>query len=57
MSFGFSVGDFIAASAINVDAIRAIRKWRKDDAIIVQSFKVLQSRRIDEMQEELNRLS
>jgi hypothetical protein len=57
MSFGFSVGDFIAASQPGFQVLEALREERDDGAIVVLSFRALQAQRIDEMQQEFHDLS
>ena len=57
MSFGFSVGDLVAATHLSLNVIRQIREERSDGAIVVLSFRALQAQRIDEMQERLPVLS
>lgn len=62
--FGFSVGDFIAATQVTLNAVAQLRAFTsstRDEptqgAIIVLSFRVLQAQRIDEMQAELRGIS
>jgi hypothetical protein len=50
MSFGFSAGDFLAATKLNGKIINEIREFREDDVIIVLSFRALKAQRINEMQ-------
>jgi hypothetical protein len=57
MSFGFSAGDFLAATKLNGKIINEIRESREFDVIIVLSFRALQAQRINEMQGLLLQLS
>ena len=60
MSFGFSIGDFRAATefALNVSALlRAPENENNPDSVIILSFRSLQAQRIKELQEELYQIS
>jgi hypothetical protein len=56
VTFG-SEADLRTATNISFKLIETIRKARKDSAIVVLNFRALQARRIDEMQEQLLKLS
>jgi hypothetical protein len=60
MSFGFSVGDFIAATQIakrQLDILTASQSESDKDSVIVLSFRSLQAQRIKDLQFELSKLS
>lgn len=60
MSFGFSVGDFIAATTLATtasDLLTGSEEKGDRDSIIILSFRSLQAQRIKELQEELLRIS
>ena len=60
MSFGFSVGDFIAATQLATDvyaSLRALDNKANQDSVIILSFRSLQAQRIKELQQELYQIS
>lgn len=60
MSFGFSVGDFLSATALYTNALPSLVAAQEDpnqDSVIIPSFRSLQAQRIKELQEELLRKS
>jgi len=57
VTFGSEADLQTATHDISLKLIQTIRKARKDSAIVVLNFRALQARRIDEMQEELLKLS
>ena len=63
MSFGFSIGDFRAATGVALNVLESYRVFRgtenedNPDSVIILSFRSLQAQRIKELQVELYQIS
>jgi hypothetical protein len=60
MSFGFSIGDFIAATELatkTLGLLAASENEANQNSVIILSFRSLQAQRIKELQQELYRIS
>lgn len=57
MSFGFSIGDFIAATQIATTLWDSLKAVPDRNSVIILSFRSLQAQRIKELQKELYQAS